>query len=400
MSIHVNIKNFKSLGETSVLISGFTIIVGTNNFGKSNLWRAIHGVFHNTPGSNIVREGSGESCADVQVTFEDGNSILWQKGDKINRYEINGVPLEKVGRGAPEEVTSLGIGSIEIAGESWSPQFARQISGQIFMLDKPGSVLAEAISDVDSVARINGAMKLSEKDKRTALSNIKIRKEDLMGSLTTLKKFDELEEYIQKFSSLQKKRKKLCKDRENLRELKELQEQLESTRESKEALEPFRDLKDPEVQGSRELFGQIVGLGEIKKSWDKVQNQVKALQGVKEWEVPDSGPIVSLFKTWRSLSLLLEEKNKLLSTIKEEGSQDLIRLRKDLEELNFEYCNKICKVYIFLSGLSVEMNSSKKSVDQIKEDLLESESKLQEVKEEVSKLLSELGTCPVCGKVL
>ena len=83
MTTKVKIKDFQSIEKADLEISGFTVITGKNNSGKSAVQRAIRGVFQNTRGHAFVRHEKPHS--EVSLSFEDGNSVTWLKGKKENK---------------------------------------------------------------------------------------------------------------------------------------------------------------------------------------------------------------------------------------------------------------------------------------------------------------------------
>jgi exonuclease SbcC len=177
--IKVRVQNFQSIKNASVDIDGFTVVTGPNNSGKSALMRAIRGVFTNAPGGPLVRHGAPHLS--VGLEFDDGSTVVWEKGGKTNRYTVNGKTLSSVGRGVPPEVEALGIGEIRAGSDRIWPQIAEQFTGSLFLVGRPGSVVAEALSDVDRVGALTEALRLSESDRRSATSELKVRRKDLKG---------------------------------------------------------------------------------------------------------------------------------------------------------------------------------------------------------------------------
>ncbi len=78
MAVTARIQNFQSIEDATIVIDGLTVITGTNNSGKTSVMRAIRGVFTNATAGPLVRHG----CAHLSVTltFDDGTSVLWEKG--------------------------------------------------------------------------------------------------------------------------------------------------------------------------------------------------------------------------------------------------------------------------------------------------------------------------------
>jgi DNA repair ATPase RecN len=120
MPIKVRVQNFQSLEDVSLTIDGFTVVTGTNNAGKSALFRAIQGVFMNTPGTSFVRHGSNHSSVELQ--FDENHTVVWEKGNKVNRYVINGKVFDNVGAGTPLELTEFGVNPVTLQEQKYWPR--------------------------------------------------------------------------------------------------------------------------------------------------------------------------------------------------------------------------------------------------------------------------------------
>jgi chromosome segregation ATPase len=205
--IRVHVKNFQSIADAKIEIDGFTVVTGTNNTGKSALLRAMHGVFTNPPPASIVRYGA-DHC-EVKIEFADGTTILWRKGPKINAYWLNGKQLGvSAGRGVPDEVLKVGYAPITVGGHSLWPQFAKQKKGDLFLLDLPGSAVADAVANVERIRVLNHALKACESERRTVNSDLKLRRKDGDKLDEALARFDGLDDAASKLDGLDEARAK------------------------------------------------------------------------------------------------------------------------------------------------------------------------------------------------
>lgn len=204
----VRIRNFQSIKDATIEISGFTVITGPNNSGKTAALRAIRGLFTNAAPGPFIR--TGEASFIVDVTFDDSQTITWEKGwekpdrkgGSINRYTVNGKVLSGVGRGVPPEVEAFLVKDISAGSDRLWPQIARQFDGTLFLVDRPGSVMAEALSDVERVGKLSDALRLSESDKRGVINELKIRREDLTTSTRSLEKYRGLDDVLSSVADL------------------------------------------------------------------------------------------------------------------------------------------------------------------------------------------------------
>ncbi len=194
MPIKVRVRDFQSIGDVSIEIDGLTVVTGANNTGKSALMRAIRAAVQNAKGTSFVRHGKVKSI--VEMDFGDGQTLLWEKGkakaDKPT-YSINGGTPIHPGQAVPDEVRELGIKPIMAGGREVWPQIARQFD-QVFLLDQPGSVMADAVADVDRVSKLNEALRLAQSDYRAATGELNTRRNDLLTLDKELQRFKGLDD--------------------------------------------------------------------------------------------------------------------------------------------------------------------------------------------------------------
>ena len=164
MGFKVHIENFQSIREADLEVDGLTIITGQNNSGKSAIMRAIRAVFQNRRDSGFIHDGQ-DYCL-VRIDFDDGQYVQWKKygkrpirgknkgilGSFKTDYEVNGTEFKGVANDVPEEVIALGVKSIPLGNDTVWPQVARQVEDVFFLIDRPGSNIAEAVADVERVA--------------------------------------------------------------------------------------------------------------------------------------------------------------------------------------------------------------------------------------------------------
>ena len=201
MTTKIEVRNFQSIEHAVLTVDGFTALAGRSNIGKSAIIRAVEAALGGSSGANFVRHGAHcarrlkdvgkcKCIASVRITAE-GFDLLWEKGDGVNRYVYNNVTYDSVARGFPEflraEFNPVKIGDkytqLQIASQ-WEP---------IFLLNASGGVVADVLSDVAHLQRINVALALSEKDRREATAGHKSRLKDAVAKETELQGYDGLD---------------------------------------------------------------------------------------------------------------------------------------------------------------------------------------------------------------
>lgn len=199
--IEVEVRNFQSIEKAAFRIDGFTVIVGRSNIGKSALVRAMKAALTGAPASSFVRHGAAcprrtkkaKTCkcfASVHMVG-DGFDLLWEKGDAINRYTYNGQVYDKAERGTPDFLQP-DFSPVKVGDRQEVLQVSDQFN-PIFLLDQTGGSVADTLSDVARLDRINAAMRLSERDRKEAVSTRKVREKDVADLRVKLTTYDGLD---------------------------------------------------------------------------------------------------------------------------------------------------------------------------------------------------------------
>lgn len=353
----VRVQNFQSIADASITVDGFTVITGPNNSGKSALMRALRGAFQNTRGSGFVRHKKPK--ATVEVVFDDAK-LEWSKGKAKKAkptYVLNDGPPIHPGQHVPDEVRDLGVKPIQAGGRDIWPQFAPQFTGQIFLLDQPGSVLAEAVADVERVSQLNQALKMSEKDRRAAGSTLKVRMADRETYKGELKQFDGLD------------------DLEN--DVQTIEQGIQKAAVVEKAVHGLSDLQDRLTEAS-------VGVDDLK--------------GIEEVELPAEDAFDSLDST-------LDEAADLQGlAVRYEDATQRVEHLAGVEDIEVDIDSKAATRFLdalgVLQGLQTRHKDAVKRVSDLEENLAVEEVSLEGSEKAVTKLLTELGECPICGSEL
>lgn len=317
MSIKVRVKNFQSIKESEIEIDGFTVVTGSNNSGKTALMRAVGGVFTNTRGHSFVRHGA--SHCEVELTFEDGNIVLWEKGKNINRYTVNGKVLDKVGHGVPPEVEALGVCSITAGGNRIWPQIARQFDGQLFLINQPGSTMAEAVADAERVGQLQQALKLSESDRRKAAGELKLRNSDRKDLELELNTFEGLDDAVALVAGIEATEARCQKVLKAITGLESMLSSLTAATDVVTNLEGISQVDTAiDTDSALSLKKELGETKALLSLWEKAQSLVGGLEEITSIEVPtkqDMHPVEKLKKALQVLIDLEARKVRLDETV-------------------------------------------------------------------------------------
>ena len=386
--VKVRVKNFQSIKDASIEIDGLTVVTGANNSGKTALMRAIRGVFENSPHSSLLRKD--EKKIEVELEFEDGQSVVWEKGPKDNSYVINGYKISGVGRGAPEELKELGVYPIDAANNTVWPQVAKQFDGTIFLLNRSGAVLAEALSDVEKVGKLTSALRLSEKDRRSVSSELKIRRKDYKEQEEKVSKFDGFETIEEGMESLKEQSKTLREQSEKVRLVRSLYDRVVSSYKQVRRFVGF----DPDILPDKEFIEELsqhyyLVRGLYTKAIKVLRTNSK-FKNFEEIELPNedlASRINAAIKKVTKHKLLLEQQ------------QRKVELYSNLEIPELPESEGLSKKSDQVLRLQELNEKYQKTLSQNEEVLAEEKvmrENLSKVQAVINELLGDLGECPIC----
>ena len=398
MTVKIRVQNYQSIEDAEIEVSGLTVITGANNGGKSALHRAVFGAVTNARGTKFVRYGK-DQCT-VTLTFGDGRTLVWEKGDKVNSYTVDGKKLNKVGAGAPPpEVQSLGITPIEAAGRELWPQFAHQFTGQVFLLDEPGSVLAESIADVTRVGVLNEALRNTQSERRAQGAEHKVRVSDvakLEALESTYSGLDAVEILTREADALD-------------REVASLQDQLATTTALRDGIETFTDAVGDLVPvrwvemptGAEDLLADLKVLTEVQYLASKlsaahtIQSQLSPVTAIT---LPDDALVVRAKKVAEALTIIrgLQDRMAPLTEVVREGVAIREALSTPLSDAGASQGQM--QSLETIRQVQRDLTARSKLAESLKSESASLEAQYEEAIHEVQDLLGGVGDCPICGR--
>lgn len=396
MTVKIRVRDYQSIEDAEIEVSGLTVITGANNTGKSAMLRAVYGAFTNARGTKYVRHGK-DQCA-VTVTFGDGRTVTWEKGEKVNRYTVDGKVLDKVGAGVPVEVEALGVVPITAAGRELWPQFAQQFTGQVFLLDQPGSVLAESIADVSRVGVLNEALRNTQSDKRSLSSELKVRLGDVSryeAQEAFFTGLDAVEALAQEAEDL----KSFCDDLSSERsDLGLLRDALSSYESLVLGLLPVRNLALP-GDGSevREGLTELASLRELSEELSGAVAAREALSPVSSLIIPSEADTARAAKVLEALSLVRGMRDQMTPLLGILGDSEGIRASASSslpEAVDLLEQAKQAEAY---RQIQKELSSRDTALADLRRELGETSGALDLASHEVQEIIGDAGSCPICG---
>jgi len=397
MTVKIEIQNFQSIKRAELEVKGLTAITGPNNSGKSAVMRATKGAFQNTKGSSFVRKGSQKTS--VFLSFEDGKSLSWEKNaGKSTKpaYIIDGGDPINPGQSVPEELDSFRVASIQAGGRDIWPQFAPQFSGQVFLLDEPGSVLAEAVADVDRVSILTQAQKSAESDQRAANNELKVRSKDLKKLEEEMGFFEGLDEAETLIVAIEESYKRLSKMSFAIQKVKSLRDQLKNAQELVDHLSGVKNIIVPEesqLQEIREGIQQHSSLSSLHGKFSRVTTQIKKLSGIQKVHLPEESVTQQIREGIQQHSSLVYLQGKFSRVSSE------IKSLSGIPEISIDLgpVKKVQKVLSMALDLQRRLGAEKAQVEAQEKNLHEKQKEAKKAQEDFEQELQEIGECPLCG---
>jgi len=402
MTVKIRVRDFQSLEDVSLTIDKLTVVKGANNTGKSALMRAIRGAFQNTRGTSFIRHGSSKSS--VQLDFEDGHSLVWEKGtgkgDKPTYIVDGGTPIYP-GQGVPDEVRNLGVRPIQVGNKEIWPQVAPQMVGQVFLLDQPGSILAEAVADVERVSQLNEALRMASSDKRLVSSEMLTRKKDDLKYVQELSRFEGLDDLWTTLGDIESLSDRTRRAGMALDLLHELRRRFLAATKAVDFYSGLEDLALPdqeEILALHDLSRDRERLSLLHEQMLRARRNVHFLFGVEQVSVPPKDALDQLTNQSAlrgELVRLRDHYERTLSRVCRLEGVDKVESDVDMTS-----AIKLQQALKMARELQTRRSSALEMALTLESTLLSQEQELDEVTRNLQEVLGSLGSCPTCGLVV
>lgn len=400
--IEIEIKGFQSIEKVTLQVEGFTAIVGRSNIGKSAIVRALKCALTNSSGTAFVRHTAHcaratrgtKSCkcqASVHIKME-GFDLLWEKGDAINQYTFNGNVYANPGPGIPDFLVGSGLSPVKVGDSIGSIQIAEQFY-PIFLLNQSGPAIAEAISDVARLARINTATRLVEKDRKEAVATRKIRAKDAELLRVRLQGYARLEEALQMVGDVEQQD-RLLGEMERLIELLSGYELAYQELVSSVAhLSRVEGVDPPPIEPVQEAFQKKTYLLDLAKKLDHRVQEYRAMAWVEKFleSVPEVDPVQKLEGELQKVNGWIRQ----LQGLKERFAQ--LESLKGIPVLAFEEATRLQQEVSALGKFIGRFNTVQREIDRLEAQVVAADQEEQGIVQEAESLGGDL-TCPTCAQ--
>ena len=343
--INIEVKGFQSVEDLKFSIDGFTAIVGRSNIGKSALVRALKCALTNAEGVSFVRHGpecartlrGTKTCkcfSSVHIVTE-GFDLLWEKGDSVNRYFVNKEKFDHPGKGLLDFLVANGLAPVKVGDTFKSIQISDQFY-PLFLLDQSGGTVAETISDVSRLERINKATKLVEKDRREVQAAKKLRESDVDKLRIRLCNYDGLDTARQRVDDVGHQFGAIEAQEGKLGTIKGYILKLHSLVVKVRDLKTVEAVEVPTIEAIDRLSPKVEQLSRFSDEYARRESGVTGLKWVEDLEgrVPEIEPVSSLVSKLGDLSRLsTEHAHRLAAVTKLEWVEALEGKVPDIKDL-------------------------------------------------------------------
>lgn len=366
------IDNFQAIRDATIkFVPGLNVIVGESDQGKSSILRAIRWVVRDAfRGTWFAKDKTSECRVGVQfqdhIIIREIERVLTDDGKtarlKSNRYIVKERGhqdriFDKFRELPPEVINTIGISVPVVLGKAANEvidlNFADQHRDAIFMLDRPGSVLARLLSHVVGLQPIHQAMRELSLRHRRLQQDVRQHQD----------RQSQLSELVSEFPA--------------------------------EMLQRSFDILDAKVSAVRELGDSYRAIADAYGVWERATERLWEVQMVVE----DVDRLVAL--PWGKVIGQLESFIKLNDcyAIFSKMSADLERLRLYIDKIQV-WVERLIEVDGWLE-IANNIQFYRQALDRIKQGNNQIDTLMAEVVDidaEYNKLLEEAGVCPVCGQ--
>lgn len=338
----VCLKNFQCFKEALLeLDSGFNVLVGESNVGKTAILRALRLLFLNLPrGTSLVREGA--TSLFVSVETGDGHIVQRHKGARENVYIVDDQSFRSFGSDIPAEVLAVTkVAPVDIGDVSLTINFSRQLDPP-FLLHLPDSQKGKLLLSLSKVREIDEVFR-------------EIRQEVLATSREiehTTQEIEQLNEDIAQFNWLPAAEKVLEEATQLTEEiqmlearievLEDLQEQYSYISETLDAMQERYAVISSTLDKISSLTleedgARLKALVPLQKQWTALTAQESSL--TRQMESLNKLPeVITLQKEALALQEKLEawvelqEKMVQIEEMSQEATLEFLQIRRTLEE--------------------------------------------------------------------
>lgn len=375
--VHVRITNFQSIGDIEFEIAGFTCITGLTNIGKSAVIRAISGALLGSPVTGDVRKG--QKFCTVELRSE-GWELRWEKGERgVNRYWIpigSDRALDKVGKGQIEQVAAMGFGSIQVGDDVLQPWLATQFE-PVFLMNKSGPAVTDFLSEVSRLNVLQDGITINIRKKKRCLDQAKVREGEADSLREAEARYSDLDHLLAVREELDAQLQSLQEYADRVSLMERLHKSIDSEARTIMAIrDPIREVKIPHDRVGPHMESLLMR----ERMWGSMRAEamrVASLKPVQSASVPEDpgGDDVSRLSRASRLAASIEAERAAVERLS-------VTVTAPVDPGFPDGLPKASDLLAEITGLRNEEGALEK--------------RLSEISSEISDVISELDSIPVC----
>lgn len=290
MAILTVVKNYQSVKEAKINISGLTVLRGESNAGKSSYLKALYAATHNRFRIGCIRYG--EEFTEIKIGTSDSPYMMTVKRRETGSPRISLIHRKnpedrqswsKLNRDLPNEILEfLNFGFVNVSNsEKFDLNFFSQFQPPLlvgFSQKKIMDILS-ASKSVDDLNIVRKEIDIRRTKNSGAYENMSAVITETKANLAItemhindLKGLDKVEPLIQKFKSLEEKKQQLALLKERIDEYKVLKKQIKALETLQEFLERKEQLlqRKLRLQSLKSYVNQTQTLSKLTSAYSKL----------------------------------------------------------------------------------------------------------------------------------
>jgi len=422
--VNIRVRNFQSIEDAEIEVSGFTVVTGQNNSGKTAMMRAVRGVFENSGGDAFVRHGTDALA--VHLDFGDAD-VTWTKGPKVKPTYVVGGKTINPGRAVPDEVTDIGIAPVQAGSSEVWPQIAPQFTGQLFLLDMPGSAIAEVVSDVDRVSRLTEALRYADSDKRSANADLKLRRKDRDDAQAEVSRFDGLDSASDIVAEVERLLSEVSIAEDAVSDVSSVRDRHHSASDRVASLAGVGSVSVPDPSTATTVSAELTAVRRLASSVRRHRDTIANLS--VDVSVPSTDAVVAVSNDIYSVRAVASQLRSARMTVASLPSgvsvpsaddartvgASVVDVKKILNRLSaarasvrlyecatvvvpdVAQATKVSSAIAALRAMSSKVSSARSTLVDMERRLADAERLRDEAQGELDAVIAEVGSCPTCG---
>jgi energy-coupling factor transporter ATP-binding protein EcfA2 len=358
-------KDFQSWKKFDLSVSGFTVIVGSSNRGKTALIRALRGILRNQVQEAHIRKG--EKSTEVGLEIDQGPVVSLTRG-KTTTYKIDSKDFSKLAGDVPEDIKALNVHQITVGGTKLDPVFAGQFDSQ-FMMDLSPQDLNNVMGLFSNTERLNQGKRAIGVSNTEINSQAKLLAQEIQDGHIKVAK---LRVFATEFKKLKPQYDELNDSVLSLHTAKNLIVRRQQVGTTLKAIRIRAEMPLPAVLDLERWFALGKLLRTAQRAREAVQRGRKALEpiGTQKWVT-----LTNHYRLIRSAKTIRRNLRDIPELVDKSNLDKLLRVRKSVEW----------------------MISARMDLLDYRDTFRKNEEELKKAKAELHGLTEKAQTCPKCG---